>query len=165
MVHSVCHCFQGRMLHWYTSYLVTNQINGRKRRQPPRPCKGTQLFASSRSQLTCGLAQCQRYRHSDITESHLMKPNHKQTRCSQSRLTVDRDGSSPFGTRSACESPTGEPLITLGRLDAVLHDIPLERTQHTIGRPHVAGKRLPSLEHVTHNTKTVWQRVTLNWYR
>lgn len=48
-------------------------------------------------------------------------------------------------------------LVTTGRLDAVLHDPPPERTRHTIGRPRVVGKRLPALE-------TVWQKLTLDWY-
>src|SRR6266550_6036981 len=32
-------------------------------------------------------------------------------------------------------------LVTTGRLDAVLHEAPPERTQHTIGRPRVVGTR------------------------
>jgi hypothetical protein len=39
-------------------------------------------------------------------------------------------------------------LVTTGRLDAVLHEPPPERTPHTIGRPRVVGQRLPSLEQV-----------------
>jgi hypothetical protein len=39
-------------------------------------------------------------------------------------------------------------LITTGRFDAVLHEPPPERTQHTIGRPRAVGKRLPALEQV-----------------
>ncbi len=55
-------------------------------------------------------------------------------------------------------------LITTGRLDAVLHEPPPERTQHTIGRPRVVGQRLPSLEQVLHDSETVWQKLTLDWY-
>lgn len=55
-------------------------------------------------------------------------------------------------------------LITTGRLDAVLHDPPPERTQHTIGRPRVVGQRLPALEHVLQDQETVWQKLTLDWY-
>lgn len=55
-------------------------------------------------------------------------------------------------------------LITTGRLDAVLHEPPPERTQHTIGRPRVVGQRLPSLEQVLQNPETVWQQLTLDWY-
>jgi DDE superfamily endonuclease len=55
-------------------------------------------------------------------------------------------------------------LITTGRLDAVLHDPPPERTQHTIGRPRVVGARLPSLEQVLQDPETVWQKLTLDWY-
>ena len=55
-------------------------------------------------------------------------------------------------------------LITTGRLDAVLHEPPPERTKHTIGRPRVVGKRLPSLEQVLQDPQTVWQNLTLDWY-
>ncbi len=37
-------------------------------------------------------------------------------------------------------------LVTTGRLDAVLHEPPPQRTRHTIGRPRVEGLRLPALE-------------------
>jgi DDE superfamily endonuclease len=55
-------------------------------------------------------------------------------------------------------------LVTTGRLDAVLHEPPPERTPHTIGRPRVVGQRLPSLEQVLQNPQTVWQKLTLDWY-
>jgi len=55
-------------------------------------------------------------------------------------------------------------LITTGRLDAVLHEPPPQRTQHTIGRPRVVGQRLPSLEQVLQDPETVWQKLTLDWY-
>ena len=55
-------------------------------------------------------------------------------------------------------------LITTGRLDAVLHEPPPERTQHTIGRPRVVGTRLPALEQVLQDPETVWQKLTLDWY-
>jgi DDE superfamily endonuclease len=55
-------------------------------------------------------------------------------------------------------------LITTGRLDAVLHEPPPERTQHTIGRPRVVGKRLPNLETVLQEPHTQWQELTLDWY-
>ena len=55
-------------------------------------------------------------------------------------------------------------LITTGRLDAVLHEPPPERTQHTIGRPRVVGTRLPALEQVLQDPETVWQTLTLDWY-
>jgi hypothetical protein len=55
-------------------------------------------------------------------------------------------------------------LITTGRLDAVLHEPPQERSSHTIGRPRVVGTRLPALEHVLQDSETVWQTGTLNWY-
>src|SRR5260370_5964933 len=55
-------------------------------------------------------------------------------------------------------------LITTGLLDAVLHEPPPERTQHTIGRPRVVGKRLPALEQVLQDPQTIWQKLTLDWY-
>lgn len=55
-------------------------------------------------------------------------------------------------------------LVTTGRLDAVLHESPPERTQHTIGRPRVVGKRLPAPEKVLQDPETAWQKLTLNWY-
>ncbi|HEU5230361.1 MAG TPA: transposase [Ktedonobacteraceae bacterium] len=55
-------------------------------------------------------------------------------------------------------------LIMTGRLDAVLHEPPPERTQHTIGRPRVVGQRLASLEQVLQDPQAVWQKLTLDWY-
>jgi hypothetical protein len=55
-------------------------------------------------------------------------------------------------------------LITTGRLDAVLHEPPPERTRHTIGRPRVVGLRLPALEQVLQDPETVWQTLTVDWY-
>ncbi|GCE13008.1 hypothetical protein KTT_28670 [Tengunoibacter tsumagoiensis] len=55
-------------------------------------------------------------------------------------------------------------LVTTGRLDAVFHEPPPERTQHTIGRPRVVGQRLPSLEQVLQSPEAVWQKLTLDWY-
>ena len=46
-------------------------------------------------------------------------------------------------------------LVTTGRLDAVLHEPPPQRNQHTIGRPRVVGQRLPALEHVLQDPQTV----------
>jgi hypothetical protein len=55
-------------------------------------------------------------------------------------------------------------LITTGRLDAVLHEPPAVRTQHTIGRPRVVGQRLPALEQVLQDSETVWRKHSLDWY-
>jgi hypothetical protein len=55
-------------------------------------------------------------------------------------------------------------LIAPFRLDSVIHQPAEARTKHTIGRPRVVGKRLPSLESVLHDPKTVWQRITVDWY-
>jgi hypothetical protein len=38
------------------------------------------------------------------------------------------------------------------------------RTQQTIGRPRVVGSRLPALEQVFQNPKTIWQPLRLLWY-
>jgi hypothetical protein len=54
-------------------------------------------------------------------------------------------------------------LITTGRVDAVLHEPPPERTTGTIGRPHVIGQRLPALGTVLQNPETLWQKRTLDW--
>jgi hypothetical protein len=55
-------------------------------------------------------------------------------------------------------------LITPFHLDAVLHDPPPARDAHTIGRPRVVGRRLPSLDVVLVDPKTTWQQFTLDWY-
>jgi DDE superfamily endonuclease len=55
-------------------------------------------------------------------------------------------------------------LIMTGRLDAVLHEPPAQRTQHTRGRPRVVGQRLPSLQQVLLGPETLWQKLTLDWY-
>ena len=55
-------------------------------------------------------------------------------------------------------------LVTTGRLDAVLHEPPPQRTRHTIGRPRVEGLRLPALEQVLQDPETIWQKLTLDWY-
>ncbi len=55
-------------------------------------------------------------------------------------------------------------LVTTGRLDAVLHEPPPQRTRHTIGRPRVVGQRLASLEQVLQDPQTLWQKLTLDWY-
>jgi hypothetical protein len=54
-------------------------------------------------------------------------------------------------------------LLTTGRLDAVLHQPPPQRTQHTIGRPRVVGTRLPALEQVLQDPETVWQTLSVDW--
>lgn len=55
-------------------------------------------------------------------------------------------------------------LVMTGRLDAVLHEPPPERNQHTLGRPRVVGKRLPALGTVLQDPETAWQKLTLGWY-
>jgi len=55
------------------------------------------------------------------------------------------------------------PLITTGRVDAVLHEPPPERTTQTRGRPRVVGTHLPALEKVILAPQTLWQKRPLNW--
>ena len=55
-------------------------------------------------------------------------------------------------------------LSTTGRLDAVLHEPPPERTQHTIGRPRGVGTRLPALEQVLQDPETGGPTRTLDGY-
>jgi hypothetical protein len=55
-------------------------------------------------------------------------------------------------------------LIAPFRLDSMIHQPPEARTKHTMGRPRVVGKRLPSLEKVLHDPQTVWQAITVDWY-
>jgi hypothetical protein len=59
--------------------------------------------------------------------------------------------------------PQRVTLIPTGRLDAVRHSPPPERTRQTIGRPRVGGLRLPALEQVWQDPQTVWQKLTLDW--
>lgn len=54
-------------------------------------------------------------------------------------------------------------LMTTGRLDAVLHEPPYERPEHTSGRTRVFDHRHPSLEPVVQNPETAWQKLTLDW--
>jgi hypothetical protein len=57
-------------------------------------------------------------------------------------------------------------LITTGRLDAVLHEPPPERTRHTIGRPRVEGLRLPALDWYGEGERTLEMCTgTALWYR
>jgi hypothetical protein len=55
-------------------------------------------------------------------------------------------------------------LLAPFRLDSGIHQPPEVRSKHTIGRRRVVGKRLPSLETVLHDRKTMWQRITVDWY-
>jgi len=56
-------------------------------------------------------------------------------------------------------------MVTRFRLDAALYEPAPERKPGQKGRPRKKGARLPKLEQVLCDEKTVWQRVTLNnWY-
>lgn len=56
-------------------------------------------------------------------------------------------------------------MVTQLRLDAALYEpVPPQRPS-TLGRPRKKGKRLPTLQAVLQNPKTVWQTITVeNWY-
>jgi hypothetical protein len=56
-------------------------------------------------------------------------------------------------------------MITRFRLDAALYQPAPKRKSGQMGRTRKKGARLPTLEQVLENPKTVWKRVTLkNWY-
>jgi hypothetical protein len=58
----------------------------------------------------------------------------------------------------------GVRLIAPLRLDARLFAPAPERLPGTIGRPRVAGERLPNLDVVLADPTTVWARVAVRWY-
>ena len=55
-------------------------------------------------------------------------------------------------------------LITPLRLDARLFAPAPERAPGTVGRPRVAGDRLPNLDVVLADPRTAWTRVEVRWY-
>ncbi|HEY1349893.1 MAG TPA: transposase [Ktedonobacteraceae bacterium] len=57
-----------------------------------------------------------------------------------------------------------ETLAMTDRLSAVLHELPPERTRHTIGCPCVVGTHLPPLEQVLQDSHMVWQKLPPDWY-
>jgi hypothetical protein len=58
----------------------------------------------------------------------------------------------------------GVRLVAPFRLDARLFTPAPERAPGTIGRPRVAGDRLPDLDAVLADPKTTWSRVAVRWY-
>ena len=58
----------------------------------------------------------------------------------------------------------GVGLIAPLRLDARLFTPAPERAPGTVGRPRVAGKRLPNLDVVLSDPKTAWSRAMVRWY-
>jgi hypothetical protein len=66
----------------------------------------------------------------------------------------------------ACAARMIQPVtvVTRLRLDAALYDEPPERQADTKGRPRLKGKRQPSLQERLKDPKTIWQRLTVNWY-
>ncbi len=56
-------------------------------------------------------------------------------------------------------------MVTRLRLDAALYEPAPPRKQGKKGRPRLKGARLPTLEHILGDKKTVWKKVTLrDWY-
>jgi hypothetical protein len=56
-------------------------------------------------------------------------------------------------------------FVTRFRLDAALYQPAPERRPGQKGRSRKKGARLPKLEHLVQDEKTIWQRVTMqNWY-
>lgn len=55
-------------------------------------------------------------------------------------------------------------FITRLRLDAALYEPAEPRTPGQIGRTRLKGKRLPTLQTLLDDSKTVWSKVTVNWY-
>lgn len=56
-------------------------------------------------------------------------------------------------------------MVVRFRLDAALYEPAAPRQPHQKGRTPVKGKRLPTLEQVLKDRKTVWKRVTIrHWY-
>lgn len=55
-------------------------------------------------------------------------------------------------------------VVTKLRLDAALYEAAPERKSGQIGRPRKKGKRLPTLNEVIKNPRTVWEKVVVNWY-
>ena len=55
-------------------------------------------------------------------------------------------------------------FITRLRLDAALYEPAERRTPQTMGRPRLKGKRLPTLQTLLDDSKTVWAEVMVNWY-
>lgn len=85
----------------------------------------------------------------------------------QRRLIVVADSSFAVISLLAQLQKLARPIcmIVRFRLDAGLYAPAPPRCPHQNGRPRVKGQRLPTLEQVAANAKTVWQRVTLSdWY-
>ena len=56
-------------------------------------------------------------------------------------------------------------MVTRLRLDAALYEPAPPRKPGKKGRPRLKGARLPTLEHILEDKKTVWKKVTLrDWY-
>ena len=55
-------------------------------------------------------------------------------------------------------------FITRLRLDAALYEPAEPRIPGQMGRTRLKGKRLPNLQTLLDDPKTIWSKVTLNWY-
>jgi hypothetical protein len=80
-------------------------------------------------------------------------------------LVVVGDGSyAALRFLAAVSRLPGVCAITPLRWDAALYDPAPQRTSHTKGRHALKGKRQPSLAQRLIDPKTVWQKLTVNWY-
>ena len=55
-------------------------------------------------------------------------------------------------------------LIAPLRFDACLYIPPLARQPGQMGRPRLVGLRLPQLDHVLQDPRTIWQKAWVKWY-
>jgi hypothetical protein len=80
-------------------------------------------------------------------------------------LVVVGDGTyAALRFRASVSRLPGVCVITPLRWDAALYDPAPQRTSHTKGRPALKGKRQPSLAQRLIDPKTVWQKLTVDWY-
>ncbi len=81
-------------------------------------------------------------------------------------LVIVADGSyAVLELLHACQTLSNPvTFITRLRLDAALYEPAEPRTPQTMGRPRIKGKRLPTLQQLLEDPKTIWSKVTLNWY-
>jgi hypothetical protein len=85
----------------------------------------------------------------------------------QRRLVIVADSSFAAIELLAGLPKLAQPIcvITRFRLDAALYKPAPRRKPGQQGRTRKKGTRLPTLEHVLHNSKTIWKRLTIkHWY-
>ena len=55
-------------------------------------------------------------------------------------------------------------LIAPLRFDACLYTPPPARQAHQMGRPRLVGQRLPQLDQVLNDPRTIWHKTWVRWY-